>query len=237
MNAPPAFSPREPIKLTVSSFRLLRGFGAFDDYWKAELLDGELWGVPAEGHGEPESDATFPIKLTIEFYELLARAGAFEKHRKTELLDGRVYAMSPQYRPHGFVKDELAYRLRRALEDAGSALSVATEQSMAIPHFNEPQPDIMLTSEPSGQGAIPVASVALVVEVSDSTSRSDLKQKAMMYAVAEVAEYWVADVTKRVIRQMWRPERGVYAERRELAFGERIAAETITGLLIETSKI
>ncbi len=234
MNVPAAFPPREQIKLTIPNFLLLRGFGAFIDYWKVELLDGELWGVPADGDDEPESDASLPIKLTIAHYELLAKSGAFLTHRKTELIDGRAYPMSPQYRSHGFVKDELAYRIRRALEDAGSELRVATEQSMAIPHFSEPQPDIMLSREPSGEGAIPVASVALIVEVSDSTSRYDLRQKATMYAAAGVAEYWVADIVRRTIRQMWRPVEGRYGEDGEVAFGESIVATTVDKLKILT---
>lgn len=237
MNAPAALPARVPIKLTIPSFQLLRGFGAFDDYWKAELLDGELWGVPADGDDEPESDAVFPIKLTIAQYELLAKSGAFLDYRKTELIDGRVYPMSPQYRPHGFVKDELAYRLRRALEDVGLPLHVATEQSMAIPRTSQPQPDIMLTSEPSGEGAIPVASVALIIEVSDSTSRYDLRHKATLYALAGVAEYWVADVITRTIRQMWRPEGGRYEERREAPFGDPISSVTLDDLVINTSPL
>lgn len=235
MNAPAAIPHHTAIKLTVPQFLLLRGFGAFDDYWKAELLDGQLWGVPAEGDDEPESDATYPIKLTVDHYELLDRAGAFIDHHKTELLDGLVYAVSPQHRPHGFIKDELAYRLRRALEILESSLHVATEQSVSLAPFNEPQPDIILTSEPTGAGPIPGGSVALLVEVSDSTSRFDRIQKAAVYAGAEIAEYWVADVNKRVLHRMWRPERSAYGERSKIAFGETVSSATIDRLTISTA--
>lgn len=235
MNAPADFSDREPVKLTIPSFLLLRGFGVFDNFWKAELLNGELWGVPAEGNEEPESDESFPIKLTIGDYELLAKSGAFEQHSRTELIDGLVYPMSPQFRPHGFVKDELSYRIRRALEDSGGPLRVATEQSMAIPNMHQPQPDIMLTTEPMGEGAIPVSSVALIVEVADSSSRYDYRQKVTMYAVAGVAEYWIADVVTRQVRLLSNPVEGIYEERRDVAFGEPLTAATIAGLTVETS--
>lgn len=100
-----------------------------------------------------------------------------------------VYLVSHQYRPHGFIKDELAYRLRRALEEIGSKLHVATEQSVSLAPLSEPQPDIILTSEPAGVGPIPGASVALLVEVADSTSKFDRIQKAAIYAGADIAEY------------------------------------------------
>ena len=234
MNAPVAIAERTPVKLTAAQFLMMRGFGAFDAYWKAELLDGELWGVPADGDWEPESDAICPIKLTTEFYELLDRANTFIAHGKTELLEGAVYAMSPQYRPHGFIKDEIAYRLRRALETLGSALHVATEQSVRLAPFNEPQPDIILTSEPIGIGPIPGESVSLLVEVADSTSKFDRLKKSVIYATAGVGEYWVADVNKRMVYRMWNPQRSLYEGRDKVTFGEPLASMVVPGLTIST---
>ena len=237
MNAVTPFSEAEAVKLTVPYLALLESFGAFDQFWKVELLDGELWGVAAEGDFEPESDETFPIKLTGEQFELLDRAGAFLNHHRTELLDGRVYAMSPQYRPHGFIKDQLAYRLRRALEELGSPLHVATKQSVSLGRFSEPLPDIILTTEPKGLGAIPGDSVALLGEVADSTSKYDRVKKATLYASAAVPEYWIADVTKRVILRMGLPERGLYTERDTIAFGEVLRSITVQGLAVAIEEL
>lgn len=234
MNAPASLPERALVKLTVPYFLLLRNSGAFDGFWKTELLDGEIWGVPANGDEEPESDQSFPIKLEARHYEALGRAGAFESHYGTELIDGVVYAMSPQYRPHGFIKDELAYRLRRALEALGSSLHVATEQSVALALHDEPQPDIILTSEPIGSGPIPGGSVALLVEVADSTSRFDRLRKGPRYAAAQVPEYWIADVNARVVHVMRNPERGIYAERDKIVFGEPLISRSINRLAIGT---
>ncbi len=237
MNAFTIFAERAPIKLTVSHLTMLHGFGIFDDYWKVELLDGELWGVPADGDWEPESDATFPVKLTTDHYQLLDRAGAFLEHHKTELLDGRVYDVSPQYRPHGFVKDEFAYRLRRALEALGSSLHVATEQSVVLERFSEPIPDIILTTEPIGTGAIPGHSVGLLLEIADSSSKSDRVRKASLYARASIPEYWIADVNKRVVLRMWAPDRGFYGQRDKVQFGQQVGSATIDGLVIATADL
>ena len=177
------------------------------------------------------------VKLRVEDYATLDRHGAFAPYIATELIDGLVYELSPQYRPHGFIKDELAYRIRRALESIGSTLHVATEQSVEIVPYSEPQPDIALTSEPRGQGPIPVGSISLIVEVSVTTLSFDKTEKAMLYAAASVPEYWVVDVTARVIHQMWMPQDETYAERRAVAFGERIVATTIDGLAVETASL
>ena len=77
-------------------------------------------------------------------------------------------------------------------------LRVATEQSVAIDAFNEPQPDIILTAEPKGDGPIPLMSVAMLVEVSASTLTFDLTDKTRIYARAGIMEYWVVDANRRV---------------------------------------
>jgi Uma2 family endonuclease len=237
MNVQAAIARPEPVKLKTRDFFLLKKAGAFAAFSKSELLEGELWGVPREREDEPDYDSSYPIKLRIADYELLDKEGAFEGYQKTELIDGVVYAVNPQHRPHGFAKDELAYRLRRALESIGSNLHVATEQSVALQPSSEPQPDIILTSEPRGPGAIPGSSVALLAEISDSSLRFDLTEKAAVYAGAGIAEFWVVDVDAGLIHQMWSPADRGYAERRELKFGERIEATTIEGLVVETAGI
>lgn len=175
-----------------------------------------------------------PIKLRIEDYLRLSEAGAFDRYARTELIDGVVYAMNPQHRPHGFAKDELAYRLRRALEAMGSELHVATEQSVAMAPHDQPEPDIILTTEPRGPGAIPGKSVALLVEVAHTSLDHDLLRKAPVYAARGVAEYWVVDVNAGLIHQMWSPKGEAYAGEREVKFGERIEAATIDGLAVAT---
>lgn len=175
------------------------------------------------------------VKLTIDDYLLLDRSGALAEYGRTELVDGVILALSPQYMPHAFAKAEMAYRLRRALEAQGSSLYVGIEASVAIPPVGMPQPDIFLTSAPRSQGAVPVASIALVVEISSSTLNFDIREKAEMYAAGGVPEYWVVDLEGRAVHQMWLPGAEGYGERREVGFGERLEAETMAGLCVETS--
>jgi hypothetical protein len=74
--------------LTVDDFLALRKSGAFAAYSKAELLDGELWGVPRRPSDEPQSDAVSPIKLNVQDFLLLDAAGTFESFAKAELIEG-----------------------------------------------------------------------------------------------------------------------------------------------------
>lgn len=175
-------------------------------------------------------------RLTVEEFLLLDREGAFGD-RRTELVAGDIYYMSPQFRPHGFAKDELAYRLRRALEAMGSATRVATEQSVGLDTHNQPMPDIILTTEPQGEGAIPGWSVQLIVEVATTTLDFDLGVKADLYAGAGVPEYWVVDLNENrvLMHANPRPDGSGYDGQLDVPFGAPLHAATIEGLTVESA--
>ena len=173
-------------------------------------------------------------KLTTTDYALLTKAGAFAGYAKTELIDGEVVALNAQHRPHARAKDELAYRLRRALEARGSDLQVLTEVTVDMPPHGSPQPDILLTSEALGEGPVPMSSVALMVEVADTTLDFDLGPKAELYAAAGVPEYWVIDLNEdRCLLHMGASADG-YAEQIDVPFGETLLSGTIEGLAADT---
>jgi Uma2 family endonuclease len=237
VNIETAIGYPRPVKLTADAFLLLKKAGAFRDFWKSELIVGELFGTLREYDKEPEGDETFRIKLRARDYITLDEAGMLAAFAKTELIDGVVYEVSPQYREHGFVKDELAYRLRRALEAIGSKWRVATEQSVDLSPYSQPQPDIVLTSQPRGRGPIPADSIGLIAEVAVNTARYDLGDKVRIYAMAGIAEYWVVDVEKGAIHQMWSPAGEGYTQRCRIVLGDMVEAKTIERLGVETTGI
>lgn len=72
--------------------------------------------------------------------------------------------------------------------------------NLADAEINAPEPDAAALNVPldslPGNEPMP-ADVALLIEVSDSTLRFDLRAKARLYARAGIVEYWVADVAGR----------------------------------------
>ena len=180
----------------------------------------------------PLNTSPLPVKLRVEDYLLLDRSGAFADYAKTELIDGEIFYINAQHRPHARLKSQLFLAISAALRAAGSPLEAMVEASIHIPDNGVPEPDIVLTSEPDGEGLIPLASVALVVEVADTTLDTDLGRKARTYASAGIPEYWVADIEGRILHQLWAPQGEAYTQRREVAFGARVEAVTVAGLVI-----
>lgn len=177
------------------------------------------------------------VKLRVEDYLALDGAGAFEAYGKTELLDGEVVYMNAQHRPHARIKGRLFRALADKLDHFGGALEPLVEGSVSMPPYNVPEPDIAVTAEPEGEGLIPLASLALIVEVSDLSLRSDMGRKRKIYARAGVPEYWVADVKKSIIHRMWSPSGENYSEKNEVEFGEPLTSATIPNLTVDTSAL
>ena len=166
---------------------------------------------------------------------MLDRSGALNAYAKTELIDGGVYHMDAQHRPHARIKSRLYRLLADALDQQDGTLEAMVEASVAMLPNNVPEPDLVVTDAAEGDGLVPLTSVKLIVEVSDTSLITAMGSKASVYARHRVPEYWVVDLNGRVIHQMWAPEGEAYTEQRQLAFGERIAAATVPGLRVETS--
>ena len=176
------------------------------------------------------------VKLRVEDYLALDDAGAFEDYGRTELIEGEVVYMNAQHRPHARIKSRLHLQIAAALVNC-RPLEALIEGSVSMPPHNVPEPDIAVTAEPEGEGLIPLSSLALIVEVADTTIRTDLGRKKKIYAREGVPEYWVVDVRKSIFHRMWNPVAGVYTETRETPFGERIDSATIEGLSIATDTL
>lgn len=178
-----------------------------------------------------------PIKLRVEDYLLLDESGAFDGYAKTELIEGELYFMSPLHLPHARIQSRLFLRLAGALGAVGRGMEALVAGSVSMPPINVPEPDIVVTDQPEGEGLIRFESARLIIEVADTTLKTDLKRKATIYARHEIPEYWVVDVKDRKIHQLWAPRDEAYTERRLVAFGERIVAATIPDLVVETDGI
>lgn len=180
----------------------------------------------------PLSTSPRPYRLTVDDFLRLDEAGAFEGLGKTELIRGEVLFLNAQHRPHARMKIEMYDALRAGLLALGSKLRPFVEATVAMPPHNAPEPDLILTNEPYGEGPIPLDSVQMLIEIADSTQRHDLGTKADVYAENGVPEYWAVDLKAGVLHQMWVPTAEGYAQRREVTLGGPIEAATIAGLAV-----
>lgn len=104
----------------------------------------------------------------------------------------------------------------------GEAAAVRTQLPVRLSRHSEPQPDVaLLKAKPGGyRRAHPSPDdVLLLIEVSDTTLRYDLDDKARLYARHGIPEYWVVDLNANRVSRHRHPNRERYADRAEVAAG------------------
>jgi Uma2 family endonuclease len=176
------------------------------------------------------------VRLTVEDFMVLADSGALDAYTKSELIDGDIYVMNAQYSPHARAKSRLLLDIGNQLLALASDLEALAEVSVRAAGDSMPEPDIVLTSW-RGDGAVPVETVALIVEVSDTTRCLDLGRKAAIYAGAGVPEYWVVDLGEGYVRRHVRPGQGGYGAIDDCLFGSALEAATVAGLRVDTGRL
>ena len=191
---------------------------------------------------EPE---TFPnrYRLPVEAYYRLRELGFLEG--RFEILDGEVISKMGQNPLHSSTLTRL-FRILAILFGADYLrMQSPIVLSGADGMYNEPEPDAAVTreSEDAYNGRHPDPDdLQLVVEISDTTLRTDLVVKARLYARAGIAEYWVLDLNARQLHIHREPANGEYTavtihtETDSVAFASRPEAPvTINDLLPSVS--
>lgn len=179
-----------------------------------------------------------PFKLTVDQYRDLMEQGVIDEGAKIELIEGMIVQMNAQASVHTIVVFALAVRLHGRLNEIGSDLIALVTPTIAMPLHNALDPDVAVTSRPTiGPDFFPVSAARLLIEVSHTTLRKDMRVKRDIYARAGVPEYWVVDVNKAVVHRFHAPSDGVYTAEPPVPLAGSLASLTIPELVIDGAGI
>ena len=198
--------------------------------------------MPAASLPVPEITESAPERKRFTRHEVdcMLASGVFDGQR-LELIDGDLINKMGQNPPHAFAIQLLAEWLSSFLSMGVVRVQLPMQASGQDSERSVPEPDIAVLKNrtdlrrrhPRGE------EMALVIEVTDTTAAFDLKRKAEIYAVAGVPEYWVLDLTRRMLVVHREPD-GVqyrdvhlYAESESIAFLGRAERAKISDILPE----
>ncbi len=137
-------------------------------------------------------------RWTRSEYHRAARLGLFRPDERLELIGGEVVQkMSPQQTPHA-TSVQLAEEALRLAFPHGHRVRV--QLPLALGEHDEPEPDVavVLGSIRDYEDEHPTSAM-LVVEVADSSLRTDRGPKAGLYAAAGIGDYWIVNLVERVL--------------------------------------
>lgn len=177
-----------------------------------------------EGKPEPMS-APRRILWTRDQVEALQERGFLDRNRRYEIIEGEIYEMS-ENPPHAGAVLLLRNFLQNVFGQDFVRSQTAVDVGTADPTLNSPLPDVAVTKELLSAyfGRFPGPDdLLLVAEVSDTTLRYDLRQKARLYAQAGFVEYWVVDITGRRLVVHRQPGAEGYADVSLYTEGQQVA--------------
>ena len=154
---------------------------------RTELLEGIVFQEYRQGGA--------PHLWTRDEYYRLAEAGILRPGDRVQLIEGEIIQMSPQKPPHAVAVQRVERTLRRTF---GRRHHVRAQLPLAVGWNGEPEPDaavVLGRAEDYAQEHPQTA--ALVVEIADTTLRTDRTFKASLYARAGVPDYWVLNLVTR----------------------------------------
>jgi Uma2 family endonuclease len=154
-------------------------------------------------------------------YDKTVDAGVLGGDEHVELVGGAIVEMSLESPHHAGTIDLCAEVLRRAF---GSGFTIRVQHPLVIDPDGEPEPDLaVVAGEPRAHLGAHPRSAVLVVEVSESSLAFDRRDKALLYARAEIPECWIVNLADRLVEVHRDPAPGGYRRVEALTAGDVIA--------------
>jgi len=153
----------------------------------------------------PEAAPPFSLldirrRITVDEYHRIVESGVLGEEPRVELLEGVIVRKMAKNPPHVIISI-LLQEILHALLPRGSGFCISTDNPVMIADRDgEPEPDFMVIRGNAldyvGKRQTP-ADAALVVEVSDTSYRTDRTLKWSLYAASGVPVYWILDVSRK----------------------------------------
>lgn len=167
--------------------------------------------------------------ITVEEYHRMGESGILGPDEHLQLVGGRIIEMPPIGPRHAYQVTELASQLHFRFR--GRAV-VRSQQPVRLDRFSEPEPDVVLALEPGDRyaSAHPTAAdTLLVIEVSDSTLRTDRGEKLIAYAQGGIREYWIVNLADRTLDIYTDPDGAAFRNKRVARTGEHVTPLAFPG--------
>jgi Uma2 family endonuclease len=147
------------------------------------------------------------FEWSLERYHNAIEAGILTENDSLELIKGKLVKKMPISEDHAYVIEFLADFFR---ERFGRKYRYRSENPVTFLDNSEPEPDFVVAQKPSKSLLTKhpkPADVHLIIEVAKSTVQYDRKVKGMLYAEADIAEYWIINLKSRKIEVHLSPDR------------------------------
>ena len=150
------------------------------------------------------------------FYRAVA-GDVFDAPNQWELVEGELWKKEPMNPPHALLVEDIADLLNERFR---GRFWVRQEKPFHVADDGEPVPDVALvdlTARQARDRHPRPGEMRLVIEVADTSVQRDTTEKALLYAQAGIADYWVSAIRARELFIFRQPTSNGYREVLRLA--------------------
>ena len=192
--------------------------------------------IPAQGH-TGERKGLLLRKFTVEEFVRMGEASIFEPDVRVELIDGVIFEMSGIRRPHARRTHRLARLFGRILPDD---VEISIQSTIRLNDWTGPEPDIALLSPEASldEENIPRPDgILLLVEMADSSLRTDRGEKARRYARNGIPELWIFVLEDDEIEVHRQPTPEGYTDVQRYRRGDTLSIEALPGVRLAADEL
>lgn len=151
------------------------------------------------------SDLALPPRRawTREEFQRMADLGFFGPEERLELIEGEIIKKMTQNSPPA-TSITLMQDLFRQMFSTGYVVRI--QLPLALGESSQPEPDVaVVTGAVRDYAEAHPTTAVLIVEVSDTTLQLDRTTKAALYARAGIEEYWIVNISERILEVYRQP--------------------------------
>lgn len=148
------------------------------------------------------------LRWKPEQFHQLGALGLLDPSRRYELIDGDIYEMTPVGPEHSYAVDVATQSLTLRAKPGEYYVRIQNPLQLGD---SEPVPDVsVVPGKPEDyQHALPTTAL-LIIEVADTSLERDRTAKLALYARHQIPEYWIVNLTERVVEVYREPAGETY---------------------------
>lgn len=152
-------------------------------------------------------------RFTVDDVYLMVDHGILPSDQRIELINGEIIDMSPINLPHANSVTKLGRFFSKHLSQGDYIIRV--QNPVLLSNYSLPEPDLVIAHYREAlledEHTRP-NDLVLLIEVADTTYRSDRDTKALLYAAEGVPVYWIVNLNKRQVEVHTHPKEGKYTQ-------------------------
>lgn len=171
------------------------------------------------------------VRRTVEDYYKLYELGLIdvETFERSEIIDGELIRKMSIGDRHAWIVNFLT---RFFILNLPETVQVHGQNPLHLGDYDEPEPDIVLSdlTRYDGKRHPTPAETILVIEVAESSLRTDRTTKMSLYATNDIPESWIVNIPNRIVEVYTKPELGVYGSTEIFERGSVVTTDRLPGI-------